>query len=117
MSTVWTRWTVGPRALLGAPHLAPDREVEVPAAARAAWEAMGGGELEESLLSSQVVLVDAAWLIGLSSSGGKLPPRQALPPEAVLSPSEAVAACRSRPPAGSTACCEQASRNSSEPVL
>lgn len=51
---------------------------------RTPWEVQGGEELEPSLASGAVALIEASWLIALAEGGGVLPPRQALPPEALL---------------------------------
>jgi hypothetical protein len=48
------------------------------------WEVQGGEELEPPISSGAVALIDARWLIGLAEDGGVLPPRQALPPAALL---------------------------------
>jgi hypothetical protein len=59
---------------------------------RSRWRAAGGQELEGVLSSGAVAVVDAAYLIGVSTRDGEvLRHRQALPPEAFLSLEQMIA--------------------------
>lgn len=48
------------------------------------WEEFGGDRLEPLLRSGAVTLVDAAWIAEQSSRGGRILPRQEMPPTAFI---------------------------------
>lgn len=75
-----------PLPLAEAPaHLPVVECVPVSAEETERWVRYGGSELEPSLASGAIALLDAVWLVALAEGGGVLLPRQALPDEAFLS--------------------------------
>ncbi|CAK0898920.1 unnamed protein product, partial [Prorocentrum cordatum] len=63
----------------GPPHLPQLQEVDVPEERQQLWVERGGLELDPTLASGAMLLVDAGWLVQLARSGGTFLPRQTLP--------------------------------------
>jgi hypothetical protein len=76
------------------PHRPAGCVVQVGRKEKCWWDMCGCAELDEALSSGAVALLSGRWLIGLASKGGVLQPRQALPDEVFLSPSQVQQATR-----------------------